>query len=190
MNLNRNMLTSSVPAALGELSQLENLELFDNELTGSLPAALGDLAQLTSFWLNENKISGAIPSRLASLGNLVNFVLADNQMTGTVPDFASAKLKSLYVISPRVCGDAPAFSAVHTDLPDDGGLIVECGSWSTQSPTAAPTPTDNPTKSPVEPQVVSKAPSTSSPTPSSATDLAPQHAVTLGMLLVALHCLY
>ena len=44
-------LTGSIPPALGNLSQLERLDLSFNQLTGTIPAELGNLSRLESLSL-------------------------------------------------------------------------------------------------------------------------------------------
>ena len=67
-----NQLTGEIPTWLGQLTQLAGLNLGNNQLTGeSIPAELGQLTQLTDLkeGLGGNQLSGTIP---ASLGNLID----------------------------------------------------------------------------------------------------------------------
>ena len=49
-------MTGTIPAELGELSNLTLLLLHSNELSGAIPSDLGKLAKLEWLWLSNNKI--------------------------------------------------------------------------------------------------------------------------------------
>lgn len=80
-----NNLVGSIPAALGNLSNLESLNLGDNQLTGSIPVELGNLSKLKELYLGLNQLSGSIPAELGELSNLESLILMDNQLTGNIP---------------------------------------------------------------------------------------------------------
>ena len=83
--LDYNLLSGSLPATLGNLTNLQSLWIFGNHLTGSIPASLGNLSQLQSLILNLNRLSGSIPTNLVGLTNLTLLLLEDNQLTGSIP---------------------------------------------------------------------------------------------------------
>ena len=85
LNLSSNSLYGALPAALGDLSNLESLWLGWNELTGPIPAALGDLTNLIELDLWGNQLTGPIPAALGDLTNLESLRLSDNPLTGCVP---------------------------------------------------------------------------------------------------------
>jgi len=83
--LGENHLTGTLPAALGSLSNLRYLNLFNNQLSGSIPPELGSLSNLTDLDLGGNQLSGSIPRELGSLSNLTYLNLFDNQLSGSIP---------------------------------------------------------------------------------------------------------
>ena len=85
LRLYGNNLVGSIPAVLGNLSNLENLYLMDNRLTGDIPAELGNLSQLEDLNLQINQLTGSIPIELGNLSNLRSLNLSDNQLTGNIP---------------------------------------------------------------------------------------------------------
>ena len=93
LNLSNNRLMGSIPAELGNLTELSILRLgepqpspsFRNQLTGSIPAELGNLAKLTFLDLSSNDLTGPIPPELGNLANLTELLLTSNQLTGSIP---------------------------------------------------------------------------------------------------------
>ncbi len=83
--LDRNQLTGSIPASLGILPKLFALNLSYNQLRGSVPGELGSLINIREFNLRVNQLSGSIPSELGLLTNLSFFSLSANQLTGSIP---------------------------------------------------------------------------------------------------------
>ena len=68
---------------------VSRIVLDDNSLSGSIPAELGNLTNLTSLYLNVNSLTGSIPSELGNLTNLRGFSLGDNFLTGPLPQWLS-----------------------------------------------------------------------------------------------------
>ena len=69
--LNNNGLDGALPAALGNLSELEQLDLQDNALSGALPDELADLTNLEELLLNESRaLTGPLPAGLRELSDL------------------------------------------------------------------------------------------------------------------------
>ena len=94
VNLGENRLRGSLPAALGDLTQVDRLSLWGNELTGALPSVLQNLRRLERLNLADNALTGSVPVWLGDLPNLREIVLAENELTGTIPT-ALRKLRRL-----------------------------------------------------------------------------------------------
>ena len=82
--LNVNRLSGSIPAELGNLSNLESLYLSYNQLSGSIPKELGNLSSLESLSLTNNQLT-AIPGELGNLSNLRSLSVSSNQLSGSIP---------------------------------------------------------------------------------------------------------
>lgn len=80
-----NNLEGTLPASLGQLSELRVLELSFNKISGALPKELGTLQHLEVLALNGNYITGSIPSSFGQLKNLKQLHLSSNQLYGTIP---------------------------------------------------------------------------------------------------------
>ena len=85
LRLQSNSLIGSIPAELGNLTNLTSLLLDNNTLTGSIPASLGNLTKLTDLFLNRNSLSGSIPSELGNLTKLSVLYLNSNSLSGSIP---------------------------------------------------------------------------------------------------------
>ncbi len=116
--LNDNELTGSIPAELGQLTNLQYLYLRDNELTGSIPAELGQLTNLKVLSLDGNELTGSIPAELGQLTNLQNLFLYNNELTGSIPAELGqlANLRWLYLMSNQLTGSIPAELSQLTNL--------------------------------------------------------------------------
>ena len=85
LDLNGNYLHGSIPAELGNLTRLRELHLAGNQLSGSIPAELGRLNQLEWLDLSNNQLSGSIPAELGNLDQLKVLDLSENFLSGLIP---------------------------------------------------------------------------------------------------------
>ena len=107
--LSSNQLTGPIPAELGQLSQLREVDLGTNQLTGPIPAALGQLSQLRELILQLNGLTGSIPVELGQLSELQVLAFSHNPLTGSIPvELAQlSKLQILYLAFNRLTGMIP-----------------------------------------------------------------------------------
>ncbi len=110
IDLYENALTGPVPPQLGQLSNLKHLFLFDNRLTGKIPPQLGQLSNLARLDLDTNRLTGGIPPELGGLANLTHLHLFDNDLTGEIPPELGglASLQVLYLSGNDLSGAVPA----------------------------------------------------------------------------------
>ena len=113
LNLSSNSLDGALPAALGDLTNLESLRLSENPLTGPIPAELGDLTNLRELHLGSqgySRLTGPIPAALGDLTNLESLVLNNNYLTGPIPaelgDLSNLRVLNLW--SNELTGPIPA----------------------------------------------------------------------------------
>ncbi|GKV38655.1 hypothetical protein SLEP1_g46545 [Rubroshorea leprosula] len=99
LGLYSNNFNGQIPTSLANLTQLQSLNLQNNQFFGPIPAFIGNLSQLTvlSLWLNN--LSGQIPSSLANLSKLSYLDLSRNLLNGMLPPwiFTLPLLESLYL---------------------------------------------------------------------------------------------
>jgi hypothetical protein len=86
LNLSSNNLSSPIPAQLGDLSSLVDLDLSFNTLSGSLLGDLRGLTNLRNMIIGDNLLGGSLPDDFfATLTQLQSIVLRHNHFTGVLP---------------------------------------------------------------------------------------------------------
>ena len=86
LELYGNQLTT-LPAGLGQLKGLQLLDLYYNPITGAIPDTIGGMTSLRELYLPYNPaggLSGPIPETLGNLANLERMDIAGNQLTGPI----------------------------------------------------------------------------------------------------------
>ncbi|AQK54264.1 hypothetical protein ZEAMMB73_Zm00001d051454 [Zea mays] len=84
-DLGRLNLSGPLAPELGQLDQLQYMEIFGNSISGPIPSEFGSLANLISLDLSSNSISGAIPAALGNAKSLKFLRLDHNRQTGPIP---------------------------------------------------------------------------------------------------------
>ena len=135
-----NNLNGTMPASLGNLTRLQQLDLSGNQLSGRIPTSLGNLTSLTTLSLWGNQLSGTLPDSLGTLTSLQYLYLSYNQLRGTLPDSLSnlAGLLQLSLGDNQLHGTLPAWLGNLSNLTFldvginnfDGPLPAELGNLS------------------------------------------------------------
>ena len=118
LGLYQNALSGSLPSSLGNLTDLQVLQLSSNELSGTLPSALGNLNNLREMWLQGNQFSGSLPSVLGDLTNLQVLSLYSNELSGTLPSALGnlTNLRELSLAWNQFSGSLPSVLGDLTNL--------------------------------------------------------------------------
>ncbi|XP_028790439.1 BRASSINOSTEROID INSENSITIVE 1-associated receptor kinase 1-like [Neltuma alba] len=85
LELYTNNITGKIPAEFGNLTNLVSLDLFANHISGSIPGTLGNLKKLRFLRLNNNTLSGDIPMALTTVNSLQVLDLSKNKLKGEIP---------------------------------------------------------------------------------------------------------
>ncbi len=85
INLNNNNLMGTLPASIGQLSELEWFNVNRNILSGSLPSEICNLNKMLHFVVSNNMFSGNFPACFANLTSLSRIVANNNKFTGALP---------------------------------------------------------------------------------------------------------
>ncbi|KAI5588038.1 hypothetical protein POPTR_005G083300v4 [Populus trichocarpa] len=92
LELYGNNISGPIPSDLGNLTNLVSLDLYLNSFSGPIPDALGKLTKLRFLRLNNNSLSGSIPLSLTNITALQVLDLSNNRLSGPVPDNGSFSL--------------------------------------------------------------------------------------------------
>jgi hypothetical protein len=112
----------TIPSELGNMPNLNWLDLSFNEVTGSLPSQLANLSKLDTFRVAENKLTGDLSVPLSP--SVTELTLAKNQFVGTIPpnawqnnDFQKLDLSN----NPGINGTIP--STLWNSLSFEGAVV-------------------------------------------------------------------
>eukprot|EP00250_Pteridium_aquilinum_P009020 c18385_g4_i1 orf=2-2764(-) len=92
-------------------ARVVNISLHRKELHGSIPPVLGNLTNLQALNLSYNSLTGPIPKELASLPHLQLLDLSNNNLSGELSVLANLKtLQEVNVTSNGFMGNLPSFA--------------------------------------------------------------------------------
>ncbi|EEC80067.1 hypothetical protein OsI_21783 [Oryza sativa Indica Group] len=84
MNLESNSFSGRIPSTLGNLGMLELLVLSSNNFTGQVPVELFN-STAVSVDLSYNNLEGSIPQEISNLKGLIEFYAQWNKLSGEIP---------------------------------------------------------------------------------------------------------
>ncbi|RAL45688.1 hypothetical protein DM860_009552 [Cuscuta australis] len=100
----------SFPSEIGNLLNLEFLVLSQNPFSPQeIPQSFAQLKKLRSLWMNEANLIGEIPGNLSKLTALEFLDLSSNELTGDIPSdlFLLKNLTTVYLYVNRLSGPIP-----------------------------------------------------------------------------------
>ncbi|KAK4592873.1 hypothetical protein RGQ29_017146 [Quercus rubra] len=106
-------------SSLNNCSQLDHLDVSDNQLGGELPNSITNLSiQLLWLMLGGNSIGGSIPTRISNLVSLTALGLGSNLLTGNIPSSIGklTNLNALYLYGNKLTGVIPSSVGNMTQL--------------------------------------------------------------------------
>ena len=108
--LPENNLIGTLPTGIGDLSHLEELNLYRNGISGPLPPEIGNAARLGNLDFGWNELTGPIPATLGKLVNLRRINFESNQLSGPIPPELGAlsELSFLNLFRNNLSGPVPA----------------------------------------------------------------------------------
>ena len=109
LDLSNNQLTGEIPDNIENLHKLRELYLHVNRLVGAMPVGLWDMTTLDTLSLGENEFTGGIPHEIANLDRLVLLNLQVNKLSGPIPVELTQlrRLERLTLSHNQFSGDIP-----------------------------------------------------------------------------------
>ncbi|XP_047071217.1 LRR receptor kinase SERK2-like [Lolium rigidum] len=106
LELYSNNISGTIPPELGNLTNLVSLDLYLNNFSGVIPDTLGQLLKLRFLRLNNNSLSSRIPQSLANISTLQVLDLSNNNLSGEVPSTGSFQQFTpiSFGNNPNLCG--------------------------------------------------------------------------------------
>ncbi|CAL2226419.1 unnamed protein product [Prunus armeniaca] len=102
--MQNNNISGKLPPELGTLPKLQTLDLSNNRFSGFVSDSLGQLNSLQYLRLNNNSLSGAFPVSLAKIPELAFLDLSYNNLSGPIPKFPARTFN--VVGNPLICGSS------------------------------------------------------------------------------------
>ncbi|KAL5668502.1 hypothetical protein ACJX0J_020723, partial [Zea mays] len=106
LELYSNKISGAIPPELGNLTNLVSLDLYMNNFSGNIPDRLGNLLKLRFLRLNNNSLVGPIPVALTNISTLQVLDLSSNNLSGPVSSNGSFSLFTpiSFNNNPNLCG--------------------------------------------------------------------------------------
>ncbi|KAA3464076.1 putative LRR receptor-like serine/threonine-protein kinase [Gossypium australe] len=102
--LQNNNISGKIPPELGTLPKLQTLDLSNNRFSSEIPGSFGQLNSLQYLRLNNNSLSGPFPASLAKIRQLAFLDFSYNNLSGPVPKFPARTFN--IVGNPLICGSS------------------------------------------------------------------------------------
>ncbi|KAI9083601.1 hypothetical protein K1719_034543 [Acacia pycnantha] len=117
LDLTYNYLNGTIPTFFTRIP-ITNLSIVGNRISGSIPADLGEIASLRELNLEDNQLGGHLPQSLGNLSNLRRLLLSANNFTGIIPEtFGNLKnLTDFRIDGSTLSGKIPSFIGNWTEL--------------------------------------------------------------------------
>lgn len=101
----------TLPAAVGDLTEMTNFRIIGCQLTGALPEEIYNMTKLVSFYLTKNTPTWTLSSKIAGMTDLKDLYIDQNaNLTGTLPKELGQlkKLVNINVAQTGISGEIPA----------------------------------------------------------------------------------
>ncbi|XP_078169208.1 uncharacterized protein LOC144563599 [Carex rostrata] len=85
LDVNNNQLQGVIPSSLTNITSLTTLVLSGNPISGSIPAEFEMLINLTDLEFGQTLLGGKIPREIGNLWNLQGLLVSNNMLSGEIP---------------------------------------------------------------------------------------------------------
>ncbi|RLN28700.1 putative LRR receptor-like serine/threonine-protein kinase [Panicum miliaceum] len=95
--LNGHQLSGILPDEIGNLQNLNRLQVDQNQLFGPIPKSFANLRSVKHIHMNNNSLSGSLPPELSRLPLLLHLLVDNNNLSGPLPpEFAEAPALKIF----------------------------------------------------------------------------------------------
>ncbi|WJX42566.1 Protein STRUBBELIG-REPTOR FAMILY 5 [Trifolium repens] len=133
IDLSKNEFSGSIPYSIGQMKDLNSLNLAHNQLNNELGDMFKSLTKLKQLDVSFNSLSGNLPQSLKSLTSLKKIHLQNNKFSGSINVLANLPLDDVNVENNKFTGWIPE------ELKEINNLQTGGNSWST-GPAPPPPP--------------------------------------------------
>ncbi|CAI0544545.1 unnamed protein product [Linum tenue] len=88
---------NEIPDEIGQLENLQELNLAGNRISGAIPDSIANLQNLNLIDLSRNQLVGGIPSSFGNFSSIASMDLSNNRLNGSIPREVLS-LRSLSII--------------------------------------------------------------------------------------------
>ncbi|KAH7515224.1 hypothetical protein FEM48_Zijuj10G0004300 [Ziziphus jujuba var. spinosa] len=141
LDLSHNGFTNNVPYSVSQMTDLEYLNLGNNQLNGQLSDMFQQLPKLKELDLSFNSITGNLPQSFSKLSSLTTLHLQNNKFTGTIDVLTNLPLDDLNIENNEFSGSIP------DKIKDINNLETGGNSWSSGSSSSSKNKSDKKGKS-------------------------------------------
>ncbi|MEQ9105031.1 MAG: PKD domain-containing protein [Rhodothermales bacterium] len=101
-------LSGPIPATINNLWQLQKLYLYDTAITGPLPAQWGGMVSLERLWVFQADLTGSIPGSIGDMPMLGSLNLSNNRLSGPLPaGLGNTPATEIYLFNNELTGELP-----------------------------------------------------------------------------------
>ena len=128
LNFSRNYFDGTISSGVGNMKKLKKISLSENLLIGSIPPELFDIKVLEVIMLQGNKLTGSIPSQLGSLSDLRIVSMSHNNLKGNIPISLEnhENIVRLQLHQNQLKGKAPELKRLK-DGNESAAYVTDCG---------------------------------------------------------------
>ena len=101
-------LSGPVPPTIKNLWQLQRLYLYNTAIEGPLPSDWSGMVSLERLWIHTAALTGTIPASIGDLPMLEDLNLANNELTGAIPaGLGNTSATEIYLHNNQLSGELP-----------------------------------------------------------------------------------
>ncbi|XP_054820037.1 receptor-like protein EIX2 [Prosopis cineraria] len=98
LDVSNNQLSGQLPDCWGQFKRLSFLDLSNNNFSGEFPTSIGSLKDLHQLILRNNKFTGELPITLGSCSYLRILDAGENNFSGRIPSWIGTELHALEIL--------------------------------------------------------------------------------------------